>query len=142
MPILTLVIILQYKKLLDTWQVQKYMLVLYQGLKLDMFYWELINTARKALLLWLPAFLSTYSLNYKVSSATVIMIVILRVQQRLEPYKWNQNNKLEFNEIITGTFTIFATIIFQDTFNSQPTLDFLIFLTSKNSTLNQFSYRL
>ena len=131
MPIIALVIMLKYKKQLDTWDIQKYLLVLYQGLKLDRFYWELINTARKTLLLWLLTFLSTYSLNYRVLSATLIMIVVLRVQQRLEPYKSSNNNKLEFNEIITGTFTIFATMIFQDKFTNQPTIDFLIFLTGK-----------
>ena len=50
-PILALAVMLKYKKSLDTWNVQKYLLVLYQGLKLKRFYWELINTARKTLLL-------------------------------------------------------------------------------------------
>ena len=132
MPIIALFIMLKYKKLLDTRDIQKYLLVLYQGLKLNRFYWELLNTARKTLLLWLPVFLSTYSLNYKVLSATLIMIIILRVQQRLEPYKSSNNNKLEFNEILTGAFTIFSTMIFQDKIINEPTIDFLIFLTGKD----------
>ena len=50
-PILALAVMLKYKKSLNEWNVQKYLLVLYQGLKLERFYWELINTARKTLLL-------------------------------------------------------------------------------------------
>ena len=81
--------------------------MLYQGLKLDRFYWELINTTRKSILLSLPVFLSTESLNYKVLSATLVMIINLRIQQKLEPYKADENNSLEYNEILTGSLTIF-----------------------------------
>ena len=37
------------------------------------------------------------------------------------------NNKLEFNEIITGTFTIFASIIFDEE-DKVSTIDTLVFL--------------
>ena len=50
-PVLALVILFKYKNSLNTWNVQKYLLVLYQGLKSERFYWELINTTRKTLLL-------------------------------------------------------------------------------------------
>ena len=106
-PIIALTALIKLRKWLDQWSVQKYLLVLYQGLKLDRFYWELINTARKTILLSLPVFLSTESLNYKVLSATVVMIVNLRIQQKLEPYKADENNSLEYNEILTGSLTIF-----------------------------------
>ena len=106
--------------------------MLYQGLKIDRFYWEFINTTRKAVLLCLPAFMSTASLNYKVLSATTIMLIILRVQHDLEPYKDDTNNKLEFNEIITGAFTIYATLIFQnDDEKSNGQIDLLVFLVCK-----------
>ena len=110
--------------------------MLYQGLKIDRFYWEFINTTRKAVLLCLPAFMSTASLNYKVLSATTIMLIILRVQHDLEPYKDNTNNKLEFNEIITGAFTIYATLISQnDDEKSNSQIDLLVFLVCKFNSL-------
>ena len=37
-------------------------------------------------------------------------------------------NKLEFHEIITGSFTIFASIIFDDDEDKVPTIDFLVFV--------------
>ena len=57
------------------------------------------------------------------------MITALKLQQTLKPYKLEDNNKLEFNEIITGAFTIFASIIFNDEENNVPTIDFLVFIT-------------
>ena len=50
-PVSALIIMVKLRKKLDSWDVQKYLLMLYQGLKLDRFYWELINTVRKCLLL-------------------------------------------------------------------------------------------
>ena len=50
-PVSALITMVKLRKKLDSWDVQKYLLMLYQGLKLDRFYWELINTVRKCLLL-------------------------------------------------------------------------------------------
>ena len=50
-PISALIVMIRLRKSLDTWNVQKYLLMLYQGLKLECYYWELINSARKILLL-------------------------------------------------------------------------------------------
>ena len=50
-PVSALITMIKLRKTLDTWDVQKYLLMLYQGLKLDRYYWELINTVRKCLLL-------------------------------------------------------------------------------------------
>ena len=78
--------------------------------------------------------MSTLPLNYRVLSATILMIGILRIQKRFNPYKTESNNRLEFNEIITGTFTIYATMIYQDEENNQPTIDFIVFWLGKYLT--------
>ena len=56
------------------------------------------------------------------------MITSLRVQQYLKPYKLESNNMLEFNEIITGTFTIFAIIIFNNEDTNITTIDLIVYL--------------
>ena len=56
------------------------------------------------------------------------MITSLRIQQILKPYHLDSNNKLEFNEIITGTFTIFSSIVFNDHEDKVSTIDTLVFL--------------
>ena len=130
-PVIALIILIKWRRSLDKWSVQKHLLVLYQGLKHDRFYWELINTARKTILLSLPVFLSTESLNYKVLLATVVMIVMLMIQNKLEPYKADENNYLESNEIMTGSLTIFWAMIFEDRDNDQSTINFIVFLIGK-----------
>ena len=50
-PVTALMIMLKYRNKLDTWDVKKYLVMLYQGLRLERYYWELINTIRKVLLL-------------------------------------------------------------------------------------------
>ena len=50
-PVSALITMVKVRKILNTWDVQKYLLMLYQGLKTDKFYWELVNTVRKSLLL-------------------------------------------------------------------------------------------
>ena len=60
--------------------------------------------------------------------ATITMITALQVQKYLKPYKLDSNNKLEMNEIISGTFTIFAIIIFNDDEESVPIINFIVFL--------------
>ena len=60
--------------------------------------------------------------------ATIILLTALKLQYFLKPYKLDSNNNLEFNEIITGTFTVFTSIIFENEDNSVAIIDFLVFL--------------
>ena len=60
------------------------------------------------------------------------MITTLRIQQILKPYKLDSNNKLEFNEIITGTFTIYASIVFNDDEDKVPTINFIVYLAGNH----------
>lgn len=51
MPLLALVILIKNRKDLDDQRIKKYLLILYQGLKPDAFYWEFVNAARKVVML-------------------------------------------------------------------------------------------
>jgi len=50
-PLLAFYILFRNRKYLEEEHVKSYMLVLYQGLKPEVFYWEFVNTIRKALIL-------------------------------------------------------------------------------------------
>ena len=88
-------------------RIQKYMLMLYQGLKDKVFYWELINTIRKSLMVAINVFMSTVPLVYTAVTAVLALIGLIRLQLRLHPYKFDLNNKLEVEAMITGTATLF-----------------------------------
>ena len=58
-------ILIKSRDKLDKLAVQRYFIGLYQGLKNDKFYWELVNTLRKVLIVCSNVFLAQYSMFYK-----------------------------------------------------------------------------
>ena len=127
-PVTALVLLIKYKNKLEQWEVQRYLLMLYQGLNKNRFYWELVNTLRKSLLLSISVFLSTVSLQYRALAATFLMIVFSRLQNKLSPYKLKENNRLESYEILTGSLTIFSSMVFEDEQNSVTAINMIIFI--------------
>jgi len=69
MPIIAFIFLYKSRNNLEDPTVKKYLLILYQGLRKETFYWELVNTLRKFLILAFNAFLSTYSANYRIIGA-------------------------------------------------------------------------
>lgn len=112
MPALALLILFKNRKNLDDWKVKKYFLILYQGLKEDKFYWEFVNTFRKFLILVFNVFLSSYSPYYRILLAIIALFVILRIQQRIKPYKDPDNNRVEMLAIIAGIVTLYCALVF------------------------------
>ena len=76
-PVLALVILYKHRKNHDEGYIKDYMLMLYQGLKPNAFYWEFVNTLRKGLVLWCSVFLSTESPIYQILWSVVILIIII-----------------------------------------------------------------
>lgn len=83
------------------------MLMLYQGLKDKVFYWELVNTIRKSLMVAIMVFMSTVPLVYSAITAVLTLVGLIRLQLRLSPYKLDLNNKLEVEAMVAGTATLF-----------------------------------
>ena len=67
--------------------------MLYQGLKEDKYYWEVVNTVRKVLVVSINVFLSGFPIFYKGASAIVLLLVLIRVQLYIEPFKDHANNE-------------------------------------------------
>ena len=130
-PAAGLTLLIKFKQRLETWEVERYLLMLYQGLNKNRFYWEFVNTVRKSLLLSISVFMSTSSIFYRVLVATIIMIIMKDIQDRLKPYKLAINNRLELSEITTGSVTIFTSIVFDNNENRVIVIDKMIFILSK-----------
>ena len=126
-PCLALVILYQHRKDLDNGYIKSYMLVLYQGLKPNAFYWEFINTLRKSLILAVSVFMSTQSSNYQVLISVSILYCIYRLQLKLKPYKYDENNYLEQHAINSGAVTILWGIIFSQS-SSYTLFNTLVFI--------------
>jgi hypothetical protein len=65
-PVLAFVILFKNRGNLEKWAIQRYMLVIYQGLKPEVFYWEFLNTTRKIILLGTNVMLASFTPNYRI----------------------------------------------------------------------------
>ena len=88
------------------------MLILYQGLKPDRYYWEFVNTLRKVLLLMSFSLLITYKPSYRIMIGVIILLITFRIQVYLNPYKRNEYNDIEIIALLTGSLTILSGLIF------------------------------
>jgi hypothetical protein len=65
-PVLAFVVLFKNRGNLEKWAIQRYMLVIYQGLKPEVFYWEFVNTTRKIMLLGVNVMLASFTPNYRI----------------------------------------------------------------------------
>ena len=129
MPLIALFILIKKRNSLDDWSIKKYLLILYQGLKPKVFYWEFINTFRKVVILLINVVLVSYSSSYRVLIAICFLVIILKVQERLKPYKNEENNRIEMIAIIAAFITFYWAIIFVSQDSSPPGFnEFAVFL--------------
>ena len=108
LPVIALVLLFKNIKKDGDNKIKQYMLILYQGLKQDRFYWEFVNTLRKVLLLMSLSL----SLTLKMLAAISILIVSARIQIKLKPYRQHQNNEVELLAIIAGIITMLCGFMF------------------------------
>ena len=91
-------------------KVNQYLLILYQGLKPQRFYWEFVNTLRKVLLVIIIFFPDTI----KVLFSAFVIFLTARIQISIKPYKDQDNNKIELLAMVAGLVTLLSTLIFSE----------------------------
>lgn len=126
-PVIALVLLFVNRNKTDNNKAKEYLLILYQGLKPDRFYWEFVNTFRKVLILIMFAILSQFSISMGIILVIVLLVAIIRVQQKLDPYKESYNNEIEIKAIETGIITLDAGLIFMQE-NSFSVLNTLVLI--------------
>ena len=121
MPILAFIALYKNRNDLECPMMKRYLLLLYQGLRPRVFYWEIVNTLRKLILVSINIFLNTYSPYYKILFSIgeylplislVILVLFWRLQIRLQPYKDKENNKIEVMGILAGLITLYWALVF------------------------------
>lgn len=123
MPVIAFVILFKsMKSENENSKMKSYFLVLYQGLKPSVFYWEFVNSLRKVLIL--VAFLLPTA--YKVTASTFILIIIWRIQKYIQPYRNDQFNDVEILGINAAIVIILTGIAFNQ--NDTDTNNFLNFV--------------
>ena len=93
--------------------------MLYQGLERKKFYWEFVNTLRKTIILSVNTVLSMISTTYRIIFCVTLLVVMIRIQERLRPFKSETNNKIELKSTIAGTIVLYCGILFEETSNEE-----------------------
>ena len=106
-PTLLFIILYRNRKRLNTPRMKKYYLMMYQGLKPEVFYWEIVNTARKVIMIVINVSMSTIPVVYTASTTVIALVIFIRIQITLQPYKLESNNLLEIEAMVTGIATLF-----------------------------------
>ena len=111
------------------------MLILYQGLKQNRYYWEFINSLRKVLILMLFSLFITFAPFYRLMAAIIVLWITFRIQIYLSPYKEDRNNDIEILALLAGTLTLFSGLVFtsEDEQNSLINTIILVFVMVYNS---------
>ena len=69
---------------------------------------------------------------YRILLSILVLIIILRIQLKLKPYKVEENNNLEQNMITAGAMTLFCGVIFTNNSNNMFTMLALIIMLISN----------
>lgn len=99
------------KNLLKQTFADKY-LILYQGMKTNRGFWEMLNIFRKVALLSINVFLPEDQPFYKATAGIGFLIFFWRLQLFLKPFKLEVFNQLEEREMLTSVSTLYAGILF------------------------------
>lgn len=87
-----------YGKKTSNSKIKGYFLILYQGLRPEVAYWEFVNTLRKGVILLSLLFSRTVSIYISI----VVLVTTARLQIWLKPYKKKENYKVEFLAMMAG----------------------------------------
>ena len=120
-PLAAFLILFKKRKNLDHPDVVKYILLLYQGLRHEVYYWELINTGRILVLLGLYVFIPDSYNIVKALIGVFILFVWSMAQYRLKPFKIGIISTLgniidlihiEHREMLSTMITLYGGLIF------------------------------
>ena len=113
MPLIAILLLLiNYNKSEDN-KVKQYFLILYQGLRKEIFYWEFINTLRKSSILIVFTLISSLNVPLKIAIWGMFLVFSIRIQMQIKPYTRQENNTIEIWSVATGSLTMMAGIIFE-----------------------------
>lgn len=86
-PALAFVVLFKNRKKLNNPEVVRYIIILYQGLKHEVYFWEIVNTLRKILLLSYHVFIPDSLKIMKALFGVVTIFLISMLQARIKPFK-------------------------------------------------------
>ena len=72
--------------------------------------------------------MGTVDLHYKIITAVIVLLIMERIQHKLQPYKEPENNFLENLEMVTSMSTFFMATIFTNQDDEVARINDLVFI--------------
>ena len=145
-PILMYINLYKNKKKLEEEYMTSYFLILYQGYRQEVYYWEFVNTIRKIFIMTFDTILSTSSRFYAILLSFIFIILTIRLQIKLKPYKNDANNNLEVRAIGVNAVTIYCGILFDQSHDNKVSslvnIAFIILVIANSIFLLEWTYML
>jgi hypothetical protein len=136
-PMVTFIILYKSRNHLTNPTVVRYIILLYQGLKQEVYYWELVNTFRKVLLLSFHVFIPDTLRIMKALFGVLAMFIISLIQARIKPFKidiittlgklLSINFTIEHREMVASLLTLYGGLIFVQEKQSLTALSYIFF---------------
>ena len=127
-PVFAFTILFLNRNKLNKPEVLRYILLLYQGLKHETYYWEIVNTIRKSTLILLHVFITNDHKVMKALLGSFIMFTCSILQGRLRPYKIEVISDLEHREMISSILVLYGGLIFVQENSELEFLQIVIFI--------------
>ena len=128
-PIVALILLIKNFKKQDDNKVKQYFLILYEGLRPEVYYWEFVNSFRKISIMLILTIFTSYSVYYQVLISVILLVITIRVQVLLKPYANQENNDIEVLSVSVGCFTLLSAIIFSYNGHNLEWFNSMLFLS-------------
>lgn len=97
----------------------------YEGLKLEKFYWEFITMIRKILVIFVSVFVNNISYQAQAFVTFLILIGFSLIHQRSKPYEVSSLNKLEMTAMISLCIMAYTAMFFLSG-GSDPSIELIL----------------
>lgn len=127
-PVFSLILLYRIRHKLSQPEIIRYFLLLYQGLKHDRYYWEIVNSARKSSLIFSHVFITNDFKVMKALLGALIMFSCCIIQGRLRPFKIGVISDLEHREMLCSILILYGGLIFVQEDTSLDFIKIIVFV--------------
>lgn len=115
---------------------------LYNGYRMERYYWEFVIIYRKVLIIFISVFVSTVSVEVQALSVMLVIIVAFYLQHANQPYDVQELNDLELLSIFTSGITIYSGLYFltNDLNNTAGMVFFALIVISNTIFLTYWAF--
>ncbi|CDW87604.1 UNKNOWN [Stylonychia lemnae] len=113
LPILALIILIKIRNNLNRVSIREMYGFLYRGYKVQFYYWEIVITSRKILIIFITVFVGTsFGLIAQALIMLIVLILFLVINHQFKPFNTQALNDLETISLVTSMISVYSGIFF------------------------------